>query len=192
MIPEGVIRLLVSPLAPVYVDCASRLEIAAAEAARLELSEAKALVRDVVSSHSEVIWQGEDAATDVRIRSGNVFNHLLEAHWLEDRPESLHERWVLISPALRPLLVMLRELATDSIGEINTFADTLASICRTLESNDVLSAQQSAEELRATIRDLNNRLTHAITQLHSVEKIVHGFEQKQMSTHTGAETLQLF
>jgi hypothetical protein len=34
-------------------------------------------------------------------------------------------------------------------------------------------------------------LTYAITQLHAVEKIVHGFEQKQMQTRTGAETLQL-
>jgi hypothetical protein len=177
----------------VYVDCANRLELAAGEAARLEHSEARALVMEVVSSHPELAWSEENVAADIRVRAGKVFNHLVEAHWLEDRPESLHERWVVISPALRPLLHMLRELATDSIRELRTFADTLEGVCRTLETENVLNAQkQSAEGLRATISDLNNRLAHAITQLHSVEKLVHSFEQRQMQSRTGAETLQLF
>ena len=51
--------------------------------------------------------------------------------------------------------------------------------------------QQSADGLRATVNDLNNRLAYAIAQLHSVEKVVYGFEQRQMQTRTGAETLKL-
>lgn len=192
-IPGGFFRLLGSRLMPVYVDCADRLEKEAGEAARIALSEARALVFEVVTDHSEFPWSDEDAATDMRVRAGRVFNHLLEARWLEDRPESLHERWIVISPALRPLLNMLRELAANSIGELQTFADTLEGICRTLEAQGVLDPrQQSADGLRATLNDLNNRVAHAIAQLHSVEKIVHSFEQRQMQTRTGAETLQLF
>ncbi|HZZ18135.1 MAG TPA: hypothetical protein VFE25_02140, partial [Opitutaceae bacterium] len=191
-IPEGFFSLLASRLTPVYVDSANQLEIAAGEAARLELSEARELVMEVVSSHPEFAWPEDYAATDIRVRAGKVFNNLLEAHWLEDRSESLHERWVIISPALRPLLNMLRELAADSIGELKSFADTLEGVCRTLETQGVLDAQQPADALRATVNDLNKRLAHAIAQLHSVEKIVHAFEQRQMHTRTGAETLQLF
>ena len=192
-IPEGFFRQLANRLMPVYVDCADRLETAAGEAARIGLSEARALILEVVAAHPDFAWPEDDAATDVRVRAGRVFNNLLEAQWLEDRPESLHERWIGISPALRPLLNMLRELAADSIGELRTFADTLEGVCRTLETEGVLDGrQQSADQLRATVNDLNKRLAHAIAQLHAVEKIVHGFEQRQLQTRTGAETLQLF
>jgi folate-dependent tRNA-U54 methylase TrmFO/GidA len=80
-IPEGFFRLLAGRLMPVYVDCANKLEIAAGEAARLDLSEARAVVTEVVSSHPELVWAEEDPSTDIRVRAGKVFNHLLEAHW---------------------------------------------------------------------------------------------------------------
>ncbi len=191
-VPEGFFSPLSSRLAPVYIDCANRLEIAAGESGRLELHEARPLVLDVVESHPGFAWPEDYAGADIRVRAGKVLNYLLEAHWLEDRTESLHERWVILSPALRPLLHMLRELAADSIGELHSFADTLAGICRTLETDGVLDAQQPADTLRSTVNDLNKRLAYAIAQLHSVEKIVHGFEQRQMRTQSGAETLQLF
>jgi hypothetical protein len=191
-IPDGFFSPLSSRLAPVYIDCASRLELAAGEAARLELGEARHLIADIVSSHPEFDWPDNFAEADIRVRASKILNYLLEVHWLEDRAESLHERWVILSPALRPLLIMLRELASDSIGEISSFADTLAGICGTLETGGALIAEQPAESLRSTINDLNRRLAYAISQLHSVEKIVHGFEQRQMRTRTGAETLRLF
>jgi len=99
---------------------------------------------------------------------------------------------VVLSPALRPLLHMLRELAADSVGELQSFADTLAGVCRDLEADGALSATHPGETLRSLVNDLNKRLAYAIAQLHSVEKIVHNFEQRQMRTRTGAETLQLF
>ncbi len=192
-IPSEFFRPLASQLMPVYVDCADRLEKEAGESARIKLAEARELVQDVVSGHLDIDWPEDDRGTDVRVRAGKVFNNLLGARWLEDRPEGLHERWVLISPALRPLLNMLRGLATDSAGELRTFADTLDGVCRALETEGELDPRrQSAEGLRATVNDLNHRLAHAIAQLHSVEKIVHSFEQRQLQTRTGAETLQFF
>lgn len=191
-VPEGFFRLLSNRLTPVYIDCANQLEMTAGEAAKIELSEARAVVLEVVTSHQGLLWPEEYATTDVRMRAGKIFNHLLEAQWLEDRPESLHERWIIISPALRPVLNMLRDLAADSIGELTGFADTLEGVCRTLEQPSALEGAQPAEALRSTVSDLNKRLEHAIAQLHSVEKIVHTFEQRQMHTQTGAETLQLF
>jgi hypothetical protein len=190
--PEGFFSPLSSPLSAVYIDCADRLEIEAGEAARLDLQEARQLVLDVVSTHPDFRWPEDLVGVDVRVRAGKILNHLLEVRWLEDRTESLNERWVILSPALRPVLHMLRELAADSIHELHSFAETLAGICQTLEAPGVLTAEQSADILRSTISDLNRRLGYAITQLHSVEKIVHGFEQRQMRTQSGAETLQLF
>ena len=191
-VPEGFFSPLSSPLAPVYIDCAHRLEVSAGESARLELQEARQLVVDIVSSHPEFAWPDDYVGADIRVRASKVLNHLFEVHWLEDRTESLYERWVILSPALRPLLHMLRELAADNISELHSFADTLAGICHTLEGDEVLDAEQPADVLRSTVSDLNRRLTYAIAQLHSVEKIVHGFEQRQMRTQSGAETLQLF
>lgn len=191
-VPEGFFSPLSSPLATVYIDCADRLELEAGEAARVDLHEARQIVQDVVSSHPDFKWPDDFASADVRVRAGKVLNHLIELRWLEDLTESLHERWVVLSPALRPVLQMLRELAADSVSELHSFADTLAGICSTLEAPGVLTAEQSADVLRSTMSDVNRRLRHAIAQLHSVEKIVHGFEQRQMRTQTGAQTLQLF
>jgi len=81
------------------------------------LQEARQLVVDIVSSHPEFAWPDDYVGADIRVRASKVLNHLFEVHWLEDRTESLYERWVILSPALRPLLHMLRELAADNISE---------------------------------------------------------------------------
>ena len=192
-LPGGFFRPLARSSARVYVDCADVLMEAAGESGRIPLQEARALVQDAVGLHP-VEEDDEDTGTgDARVRAGKYFNQMLETGWIEDRPESLHERWIVISPVLRPLMDMLRELAADNVRELKSFADTLEGICRTLETSDILNPQrQPGDELRSTVADLNARLSHAITQLHSVEKVVHGFEQRQMQTRTGAETLQLF
>jgi hypothetical protein len=191
-LPDGFFRPLARPSARVYVDCADVLVEAAGESGRVPLLEARALIQETVSLHP-VEEDDEAEAVDVRVRAGKYFNQMLNAGWIEDRPESLHERWIVISPVLRPLMDMLRELAADNIRELKSFADTLEGVCRTLEAEGVLDPlRQNGEELRSTVSDLNARLSHAITQLHSVEKVVHGFEQRQMQTRTGAETLQLF
>jgi hypothetical protein len=191
IISDSFFRLLANPLARIYVDCAHRLEVKAGESARLELSETRALIVDVISSYSEVLWPEDDASADVRVKASKIFNQLLEAQWLEERSESLNERWVLISPALRLLLNMLRELATDNVSELKSFADTLESVCRDLEADGALGMDTPADGLRGMVNDLNTRLTHAIAQLHSVEKIVHGFERRQSQSQSGAETLKL-
>ena len=189
-LPDGFFRPLARASARVYVDCADSLVDAAGEAGRILMPEARALLQEAVALHPP---DDDEEVTDLRVRAAKFFNQMLDAGWIEDRPESLHERWIVISPALRPLLDMLRELAADKIQELRSFADTLDGVCRTLETPGILDpARQSAEQMRSTVGDLNARLGHAITQLHSVEKLVHGFEQRQMQTRTGAETLQLF
>ncbi len=192
-LPGGFFRPLARSSARVYVDCADVLVEAAGESGRIPLQEARALVQDAVGLHPVEEDDEEAGAGDARVRAGIYFNKMIGAGWIEDRPESLHERWIVISPVLRPLMDMLRELAADNVRELKSFADTLEGICRTLETSDILNPQrQPGDELRSTVADLNARLSHAITQLHSVEKVVHGFEQRQMQTRTGAETLQLF
>lgn len=194
-LPEGFFRFLAWSSAPVYVDCVEGLVEAAGESGRLPQAEARALVQEVVEAHSALDWSEHEGGNlaDVRVKTGRIFNNLLDVRWLEDRPESLHDRWVVISPALRPLLRMLRELSTDEIGELKSFADTLESACRTLESEGILDpAKQSSDSFRATVSELNQRLDQAISQLHAVEKVIHSFEQRQLHSKSGAETLQLF
>jgi len=78
---------------------------------------------------------------------------------------------------------MLRDLAEDCVAESGkTFAaaDTLRGLCQTLEERGVLDPRSSRPtRSRSTITDLTQRLERAIEQLHAVEKIVTGFEQRQ-------------
>lgn len=188
-------RPLSRPSAPVYIDCADRLMEEAGEAARLPYRDALAIVREVIAQHPEVIL-GEDegaALRDIRQRAAVLFNRMLGAGWLEEQVLGLQARWAIISPGLRPLLRLLRQLAEDDAAELRTFADTLRSVCDTLGRDGVLDPLvRTGDELRSTVTDVNQRLEHAIEQLHAVEKLVAIFEQRQRESASPAETLQLF
>jgi len=184
-------RPLARPSAPVYVDCADRLVEEAAEAGRLPHKETIEIIREVIARHPlSLLAEDEGAALrDARQRAGQFFGRLIAAGWLEDQTLGLHERWAVISPGLRPLLRMLRDLAEDRVAELKTFADTLRGLCQTLEERGVL--EKGPDELRSTVTDLGQRLERAIEQLHAVEKIVTGFEQRQRQSASAAETLHL-
>lgn len=63
---------------------------------------------------------------------------------------SLDEHFVLIAPALRRLLRMLRELAEDRPAELKDFAATLRSLCRDLQAEGALI--QAASVQRKCVR----------------------------------------
>lgn len=187
-------RPLARPSAPVYVDCADRLVEEAGESGRLAQRETTEIIKEVIARHPLALLAEDEGAAlrDARQRATQFFNRLIAAGWLEDQTLGLHERWAVISPGLRPLLRMLRDLAEDRVAELKTFADTLRGLCQTLEERNVLDPQvRSSEELRSTITDLSQRLERAIEQLHAVEKIVTSFEQRQRQTETAADTLSL-
>ncbi|WP_461782757.1 Wadjet anti-phage system protein JetA family protein [Prosthecobacter sp.] len=187
-------RPLARPSAPVYVDCADRLIDEAGEAGRLSQRETIEIIKEVIARHPlSLLAEDEGAALrDARQRAGQFFNRLIGAGWLEDQTLGLHERWAVITPGLRPLMRMLRDLAEDRVAELKTFADTLRGLCQTLEERGVLDPQiQAPDQLRSTITDLTQRLERAIEQLHAVEKIVTSFEQRQRQTATAADTLNL-
>ncbi len=187
-------RPLTRPSAAIYVDCADRLADIAGDAGRLAHTEAIALIREVLQSHPDVIL-GEDegaALRDTRQRAGQLFNRLCDAAWLEDQQLGLHERWALISPGLRPMLRLLRELAEDEIAELKTFADTVRGVCETLERPGILDAHlHESDALRATVTDVNSRLENAVIQLHGVEKLISLFDNRQRLSDSPAETLRL-
>ena len=165
-------RPLARPSAPVYVDCADRLVDEAGEAARLPYRDAVAIVREVFAQHPDVILGDDEGAAlrDVRQRAAVLFNRMLAAGWLEEQTLGLQDRWAVISPGLRPLLRLLRQLAEDDAAELRTFADALRSVCDTLSREGILDPMaRSGDELRSTVTDLNHRLEHAIEQLHGVE-----------------------
>ncbi len=187
-------RPLSRPSAAIYVDCAERLAEIAGESGRLPHAEAIALIREVLSSHPDVILEDDEGASlrDARQRAGQIFNRLCDSCWLEDQQLGLHERWALVSPGLRPLLRLLRELAEDEIAELKTFADTVRGVCETLERPGVLDARlHEPDAFRATVTDVNARLESAIIQLHGVEKLISLFDRRQRLSDSPAETLRL-
>lgn len=187
-------RPLARPSAPVYVDCADRLIEEAGESGRLTQKEAIELIREVLALHPLSLLADDEGAAlrDARMRAGQFFNRLLAAGWLEDQTLGLHERWAVISPGLRPLIRMLRDLAEDQVAELKTFADTLRGLCQTLEERNVLDPQlRTPDEVRSTLTDLAQRLGHAIEQLHAVEKLISGFELRQRQSESPADTLHL-
>ncbi|MDB6070475.1 MAG: hypothetical protein JWL81_1646 [Verrucomicrobiales bacterium] len=194
LVGQDYFRPLTRPSAPVYVDCADRLVEEAGDAARLPYGEALAVIREVIGQHPGIVLSEDEGAAlrDVRQKAGAFFNRMLAAGWLEEQTLGLQDRWAVISPGLRPLLRLLKQLAEDDAAELRTFADALKSVCDTLGREGILDAAQTGDELRSTVTDLNQRLEHAIEQLHSVEKLVGIFEQRQRASNSPAETLQVF
>lgn len=194
-VSEGFFRPLARPSAPVYMDCADKLEQSADESGQLSHADALLLIREVLSEHPNVQLGDDEGAgsADLRQRAGSLFNRLLEARWIADRRVSLDEHWVLISPELRPLLRLLRELAASEAAELKDFAGTLRSICKTLLAEGALDpAHLSPEEMRQTIKELVDRVGRAIDQLHAVEKLILGFEEKQRISPSAEATLRVF
>lgn len=187
-------RPLTRPSAAIYVDCAERLAELAGEAGRIPYGEAIALIREILAAHPDIVLDDDEGASlrDARQRAGQIFNRLCDSKWLEDQQLGLHERWALVSPGLRPMLRLLRELAEDEIAELKTFADTVRGVCETLERPGILDARlHEPDALRATVTDVNARLESAIIQLHGVEKLISLFDRKQRLSDSPAETLRL-
>lgn len=188
-------RPLTRPSAPVYVDCARRLEHEAGLAGRLPLLDAQQLIREVLTEHPSARFEEDEGSLlrDARQRAGVFLNKLLAAGWVEEQTLGLQDRRIIITPSLRLLMSMLRTLVEDEIAELQTFADTLRGVCETLERPDVLDPlQQNADALRGTVHDLNQRLDLAVSQLYSVEKLIAGFEIRQRQSESPAETLRVF
>ncbi|WP_035607832.1 Wadjet anti-phage system protein JetA family protein [Haloferula sp. BvORR071] len=187
-------RPLSRPSAAIYIDCADRIADAAGDAGRIPHADAIALVRETLASHPDIPLGEDEGASlrDARQKAGQLFNRLCDSGWLEDQQLGLHERWSLVSPGLRPLLRLLRELAEDEIAELTTFADTVRGVCETLERPEVLDPYfREPDELRAVVTDLNSRLENAVIQLHGVEKLISVFDQRQRASESPAETLRL-
>jgi hypothetical protein len=129
----------------------------------------------------------------LRQRAGQLYNKLLEAGWIQERHISLDERWVLLTPHLRRLLRMLRDLAADEISDLKDFAATLRSICATLLAEGALDpAEMSGEEYRQATKELLDRVERATEQMHAVETIILRQEQRQRTSESPSETLNRF
>jgi hypothetical protein len=192
---QGFFRPLARPSAPLYVDCADRLEQAGDEGGQLSHEDAVIVIRETLALHPGVQLEADEGGDtqDLRMRAGKLFNNLLAARWLEDRTASLDERRALISPALRPLLRMLRDLAEDEIAELKGFADMLRLICHTLLAENALDPSRlTGEEMRSTVNGALEGVRNVIEQMHAVEKAVVKFEDRQRRSASGQATLRLF
>ena len=182
------------PSVALYIDCADRLGDAGGDAGRIPQGDAIALIRETFLAHPNLVLDEDEGGSlrDARQRASQIFSRLCDSGWLEDQQLSLHERWAVISPGLRPLLRLLRELAEEEIAELTTFADTVRGVCETLEREHVLHPTlRTPDELRGTVTDLNSRLENAVIQLHGVEKLISMFDQRQRASESPAETLRL-
>jgi cell division septum initiation protein DivIVA len=191
----GFFRPLTRPTAAIYIDCGERLANAADEGGQIPHAEARQLIREVLSNHPEAQLAEDEGGQlrDQNQRAAQFFNKLIEAHWLQPRRISLDEHFVLITPQLRRLLRLLRELAEDRPAELKDFAATLRSICRGLLQNEALDPNRlGPEEMRQTIKDLLERVEHAEEQMHAVESLILEHETAQRTSGSAHETLQRF
>lgn len=191
----GFFRPLTRPTAAVYIDCADRLGEAADEGGQIGHSDARQLIREVLANHPEVQLEEDEGGQlrDLNQRAAQFFNKLLEAHWLEPRRLSLDEHFVLITPQLRRLLRLLREIAEDRPAELKDFAATLRSLCSDLLRAGALDPNRlGPEEMRQTVKDLLERAGRADDQMHAVEGLILRQETAQRMSRSPQETLQRF
>ena len=195
LLDGGFFRPLGRPAASVYVDCADRLIDAADEGGQVAHSEARVLIREVLARHPDVQLDEDEGGNfrDLNQRAAQFFNKLIEAHWLEPRRVSLDAHFVLITPPLRRLLRLLRELAEDRPEELKDFAATLRSLCADLLRDEALDPNRlGPEEMRQTIKDLLDRADRADDQMHMVETLILREEAAQRASASAQETLQRF
>lgn len=191
----GFFRPLARPTAAIYIDCADRLSEAADEGGQIPHGEARVLIREVLSQHPNIELDEDEGGQfrDLNQRASQFFNKLIEVHWLEPRRVSLDEHYVLIVPALRQLLRLLRELAENRPAELKDFAATLRSLCRDLLSDGALDPNKlGPEEMRQTVKDLLERAGRAGDQMHAVETLVLQHATAQRTSSSAQETLQRF
>lgn len=191
----GFFRPLSRPTAAIYVDCADRLAEAADEGGQIPHAEARVLIREVLLQHPNIQLDEDEGGQfrDLNQRASQFFNKLIEVHWLEPRRVSLDEHYVLIVPALRQLLRLLRELAEDRPAELKDFAATLRSLCGDLLTNGALDPNKlGPEEMRQTVKDLLERAGRASDQMHAVETLVLQHATAQRTSTSAQETLQRF
>jgi hypothetical protein len=195
VLPPGFFRPLARPSAPIYIDCADRLAQSADEGGQVSQADTLTLIREGLAAHPQVQLADDEGAalSDLRQRAGQLYNKLLEAGWVQERHVSLDERWVLLTPHLRRLLRLLRELATDEVEDLKDFSATLRSICSSLLAEGALDpARFNPEEYRQTVKELLDRVERATDQMHAVETLILRQEQQQRSSGSASETLQRF
>lgn len=191
----GFFRPLARPTAAIYVDCADRLAEVADEGGQIAHGEARQIIREVLTNHPEIQLDEDEGGQlrDVTQRAAQFFNKLIESHWLEPRRVSLDEHFVLITPQLRRLLRLLREIAEDRPAELRDFAATLRSLCRDLLREGALDPNRvGPEEMRQTVKDLLERVGRADDQMHAVESLILQQETAQRTSASPQETLQRF
>ncbi len=189
---QGFFRPLARPSAPIYVDFIDQFESRSNEDGQLSHEETLALIRDTLMLNPGAaldIDEGGDTC-DLRLKAGKLFNNLLQAQWLQQRRISIDERWVALSPKVRPLIRSLRETAQDEVAELKDFAATVRSICETLLSPDALDPhRRNPEELRQVIKEITDRVLHAGDQMLALESLVLKYEGQQRGSRSAGETL---
>ena len=144
----GFFRPLSRPTAAIYVDCAERLVEAADDGGQVAHAEARLLIREVLVRHPDLQLDEDEGGQfrDLNQRAAQFFNKLIEVRWLQPRRVSLDEHYVLITPSLRRLLHMLRELAEYRPAELKDFAATLRSRCGDLLREGALDPNRLVPE----------------------------------------------
>lgn len=191
----GFFRPLSRPTSAVYIDCADRLVEAVDEGGQIPHDEARILIRDVLAKHPDIQLDEDEGGLfrDLGQRAAMFFNKLLEARWLEARRVSLDEHFVLVTPSLRRLIRMLREMAEARPEELKDFAATLRSVCRDLLAPGALDPNRmNAEEMRQTVKDLLQRVERAEDQMHAVENLILQHEAAQRTSVSAQKTLERF
>ncbi len=191
----GFFRPLARPSAPVYVDCGLRLVEAAMESGQLDRTEARALVREVIEQHPDVILEDDEGgfASDPQQKATQFFNKLLESQWITERRVSLSEQTILIAPQLRLLLGTLSDLAENRPEELKDFGVGLRSLCKDILADQAFDPSgMDGEGMRAQVKDLLERSERSLNQMHAMETLIGEHESAQRQSASARETLKRF
>lgn len=188
---HGFYRPLARPSAPVYADAIDLFEVRSSEDGQLSHEDTLALIREVLIAHPAAQLDGDEGGDtqDPRMKAGKLFNKLLDAKWLAERRTSIDERWVSLTPQVRPLIRSLREMAQDDVAELKDFAATVRSVCETLLADGALDPHRAPEELRQVVKEITDRVCHAGDQMLALEILVLKYEEQQRVSKSAGETL---
>ena len=121
---------------------AEMLEQAADEGGQLSQRDTIGIICDAVAAHPELSLSEDDGAqfADLRQRAGQIFNRLLEAHWLEERPVSLEEKIGLAAASF--LSFPVAAFVSASLMMVALSSGTLASV---VESGTIMGTKMGCD-----------------------------------------------
>lgn len=180
-------RVLAGPLARLYVDVVSCLELEASQRVQpLERNEALAIVETVIEQHGGVPSIAGDPVSEaagLREKARVILDILRKAGWVHEEERSDWRREITIDANGTILLQALRRIA---FPEDAVFSDKLVSVCFTLANASAFDEQPWGQ-----IETCINNIQTGLAELRGMQKSIERHTRHQMAAGTLKENLSV-